>query len=349
MSDCTATTGPRRLQTPAPIRFVHNDRFGAREAIAAEDFDALLANRPDILRSFSENGDLCWTVQTWCRLRGAGYRDVEIATSPASGRINIAKAKTLSRSGVRPDLFQVSIQADYPRVLWAQFHIQQNADLLCDDAAFQYLWPQAGIIPRAPGRRGVRRIAFLGNVQGNLAGSEDEWTRSLEERGLEFVARPPDRWGDFSDIDVAIGLRSFGSARHSRKPANKMINAWIGQVPFIGGADSAFAQAGTAGIDHLLATNLEEAMLQIDRLRSDPDLYRALVDAGIRKAEEFTVEKLTGQWVALLEGPVSARFRQWAAHPGREQARARAFGVAQTGYDFAKAIARSALRRGYEV
>ncbi|UOR16632.1 hypothetical protein [Qipengyuania aquimaris] len=348
MSDCVVSSGSRPLVSPAPVRFVHNDRFGAAEAIASDDFDALLRDRPDILASFSENGDLCWTVQTWCRLRDAGFGGIEIATEPAEGRINLAKAKTLTRAGPRLGMFQVSIQADYPRVLWAQFHIQQNADLLCDDSAFQYLWPQAGIIPRDPSRDRVERVAFLGNVSGNLAASADEWTRLFAKRGLEFVARDPDRWHDFSDIDIAIGIRSFGHARQSRKPANKMINAWIGRVPFIGGSDSAFAQAGTAGIDHLLATTRDEVLAQVDRLANESDLYSSIVEAGSQKALEFTPERLVEQWTALLEGPVAARYRQWAAHPVRENNRLRALGVAQSGVELAKSVGRKVLRRGYE-
>ena len=348
MSDCIVSTGSRELATPVPVRFVHNDRFGAAEAIASDNLDELFEKRPDILASFAENGDLCWTVQTWCRLRDSGISGIEIATSPAEGRINLAKAKTLTRHGPHPQIFHVSIQAEYPRVLWAQFHIQQNADLLCDDGAFQFLWPQAGIIPRDRSRTAVRRVGFLGNASGNLAASDEEWTRLFAERGFEFVARGPERWHDFSDIDVAIGIRSFGNARHSRKPANKMINAWLGRVPFIGGADSAFAQAGTAGIDHLLATNRDELLRQVERLRDDEALYRSLVAAGSRKAAEFSVPHLAEQWTALLEGPVSARYRQWSAHRRSEASRVRAFGFAQSGIELAKAVGRKILRRGYE-
>ncbi|MBX7533020.1 hypothetical protein K3165_08815 [Qipengyuania sp. 1XM1-15A] len=348
MSGFTVSQGTKELGSKVPVRFVHNDRFGAREAIASEDFEALLLQRPDIMSSFAENGDLCWTVQTWCRLRDAGFGGIEIATEPAEGRINIAKAKTLSRSGPGKGLFQVSIQADYPRVLWAQFHIQQNADLLCDDAALQYLWPQAGIIPRDPTREGVKRIGFLGNVEGNLAASEDEWRELMAQRGLEFVARPPELWHDFSDIDIAIGLRSFGNSRHSRKPANKMINAWFAGVPFIGGADSAFAQVGTAGIDHLLATNRQELLMQVERLRSDAFLYQSIASAGHQKAEAFAPDRLVEQWVSLLEGSISARYKQWAAHPRRERNRTLAYGAAQSAVEAAKAVGRKLLGRGYE-
>ena len=170
----------------------------------------------------------------------------------------------------------------------------------------------------------------------------------MADRGLEFVAREPDRWNDFSDIDIAIGLRSFGNSRHSRKPANKLINAWLAGVPFIGGSDSAFAQTGTAGIDHLLANSAEEAVSQVDRLRSNPQLYRDLVEAGRRKAESFSNERIAASWVGLLEGPVSARYRQWEAHLPRERRRTRLLGLAQGMVDAAKSAARLATGRKAE-
>ena len=348
MSALHITDGERTLATPAPVRFVHNDRFGAAEAIAAEDFTALLASRDDIRRSFAENGDLCWTVQTWCRLREMGIGGIELATEAAEGRINLAKAKSWSRRGADPALFQVSIQADYPRILWAQFHIQQNADQLCDDAALQYLWPQVGIIPRDTQREGVRRVGFLGNIGGNLASSTQEWSEALAARGFEFVAPEPDRWHDYSDLDVVIGLRSFGRSRHSRKPANKLINAWIAGVPFIGGNDSAFSQVGTAGVDHLLAHNRDEAIEQIARLSEEPDLYRALVSAGRKQARRFTVEAIAAQWVEMLEGPVAARYREWEARQTAEARRTWLLGQAQKGLDLGKTGARLVLGRATE-
>lgn len=348
MSDVTISDGTRMLDTPAPVRFVHNGRFGAAEAVAGDDFDALLAARPDILRSFAENGDLAWTVQTWCRLRDQGIGGIELAREPAAGRINLSKSKTLSRRGSDPGLFQVSIQADYPRILWAQFHIQQNADLLCEDGGLIHHWPQAHIVPRDPARGAVRRVGYLGNIASNLAADEGSWSRALASQGLEFVAREPEKWNDFSDLDIVIGLRSFGHKRHSRKPPSKLFNAWIAGVPFIAGSDSAFAQVGTAGIDHLVAHNFEETISQIERLRSDPALYREIVAAGRRQARRYSFPLIGAQWVDLLEGPIAARYREWQAHLPREKRRVRALGAAQALVDTGKSMGRKLLGRKAE-
>lgn len=348
MTEILTSCGPRSLRTPVPVRFVHNDRFGAAEAARSEDLDALLAQRGDILAAFAENGDLCWTVQTFCRLREAGYGGIELATEPASGRINLSKAKTLSRRGWRPGTFDVSIQADYPRVVWAQFHLQQNRDLEGHHSAFVPLWPQAGLTPRDAERMAIERAAFIGKVDGNLAGGVARWKAMLQGSGIEFVAPPPGAWHDLSAIDVVVALRSFDGRRHSRKPANKLVNAWRAGVPFIGGADSAYSQAGSPGVDYLQARSPAEVLAQLERLRHDPGLYRALVEAGRKRSSEYSVPNLVHAWLRALEGPVAARYLAWAAHPRQERLRSQLMGAAQSGLDAAKAVGRRLLRRAHE-
>ena len=348
MVETTISSGSRRLATPAPVRFVHNGRVGAQAAVEAADFEALLAREPEVLRAFSENGDLCWTVQTFCRLREAGFGGIELSTEAAPGRINLSKAKTLSRRGWTPGIFDVSIQADYPRVAWARFHLQQNRDLLGHDAHVVPLWPQARIIPRDAGRSGISRIGFFGKIDGNLAGGDETWRALLAERGLEFCAPQADRWHDFSMIDVAIGIRSFDFRRHSRKPANKLINAWMAGVPFIGGHDSAFVQIGKPGENYLQAATPGEVIEQIGRLQADPRLYDQLVRAGAAEAEAFTVPGIADHWVGILEGPISARYLEWEAHAASEKVRSGLLSLAQGGVDLAKAAARKLLRREYE-
>ena len=343
----TVSRGTRTLDLPAPLRIVHMERDGWQKAVAAESFDALMARDPAALHAFSLNGDLLWTVQTWCRLREAGYGGIELAVQPAPGRINMAKSKVWSRLGRPAECFAVSIQADYPRVLWAQFHIQQNRDLVEADGAYQTLWPQAAIVPRDR-ERPVRRVGFLGKLDGNLALNEAEWTRLLAERGLEFVARPADQWNDFSDIDIALGIRDFSHRRHSHKPPNKLLNAWIAGVPFVGGRDSAFCQVGTPGEDYLRAITLEDALLALEHLRDDAALYHRLVEAGGRRAKAFSTPAIVREWVRNFEGPIALRYREWAAHRGKERVRSAALGAAQRAVDAAKAIGRTLLGREYE-
>lgn len=344
----TVSDGPHRLALPVPLRFVHMERKGWAEAVAAPDFDALMRASPTALEAFSLNGDLLWTAQTWCRLREAGYGGIELAARPAPGRINIAKSKVWSRLGRPRGCFAVSIQADYPRVRWAQCHIQQNRDLTAHGDLYQTLWPQAAIIPRDPARRQVRRVGFLGKADGNLALDEREWTAVLAARGFEFVARPPSRWHDFSDLDIALGIRDFTTRRHPHKPANKLLNAWIAGVPFVGGSDSAFADVGRPGRDYLRALTLDEALSAIERLRAEPRLYDALVTAGRTRAFAFSTAAIVDEWVANLEGPVAERYRAFAAAPRQEALRAALGGAAQHGIDTAKAAARMLLRRPYE-
>ncbi len=335
----------RTLATSAPVRFVHGGRAEARVALAAPDFEQALRSDEALRAAFSKDGELSWIVQTFLRLREAGVGGIELAEQPARHAINILSAFGPATPRAEPDCFCVAVQADFPRLLWAQLHIQQNREAGAPGDPFAWFWPQPGLIARDPARRGVERVAFLGKTHGNLAWDEARWRTALAPLGMTFVAPGPAEWHDFSEVDVAIGIRDFGGRRWNNKPANKMINAWRSGVPFIGGADSAFAQTGVAGVDHLLATGPGAVIEALVRLRDDPEHYAKLVEAGRRKAESFTTAALVDQWIALFEGPVEARYRRWLARPAYERARVAVLAPADSAWRRAKAIARRLIAR----
>lgn len=56
---------------------------------------------------------------------------------------------------------------------------------------------------------------------------------TLVDRGAEF-------WSDCSDVDVVLGLRSFGRVKFDTKPPTKLINTWLAVALFIRGRDPAY-------------------------------------------------------------------------------------------------------------
>ena len=102
--------------------------------------------------------------------------------------------------------------------------------------------PQRGLQPRAAERCGrIRSLAFKGypeNVPAEL--TTPEWAAGLAARGVEWlldVAADSDgagqRWHDFSAVDAVLCVRaSRATANVERKPATRLINAWVaGCVP----------------------------------------------------------------------------------------------------------------------
>jgi hypothetical protein len=87
---------------------------------------------------------------------------------------------------------------------------------------------------------------------------------------------------------------------HTGKPGTKLYNAWLAGVPAVLGPEPAFRELRRHELDYLEVTSVEEALAAIDRLRSDPALYRAMVDHGRERARDFSVEAILDRWTDLL-------------------------------------------------
>lgn len=317
------TIGP--LRAPARVNFVLSSDFDPTSALAAASIDALVGQDEDFrLAMNGSKADLNMIALTFIYMRRAGIEGIRLSRQLEPGWINIAHSESLRLLPARSDAFAVDVQGDFPRRRWAHHHIVQNRDQLDRHSSCIYLWPQPGIVPRAPTGPAVQRVGYLGQTyNGNLAWDEDRWRQLLQPLGVEFVAKSPDRWHDFSDLDAAIAIRSFGDAPHSAKPPSKLINAWLAGVPFIGGADSAYVQAGTPGVDYLRASTPQDVVRAVAALRSDPGLAAALVDRGRERAARFDNAAILRRWIDVIEGPVARRYARWSASPRQERVRSR--------------------------
>lgn len=308
------------MQRPV-VNFVVRSLAGTEAALAGTDIDRALAQSPGLRTAISSQGDMCWCALSFFRLREAGVDRIKLTDRIDPDCINVVHTIQLKAMKVPRDAFVVCVRADMDRRLWAHYHLIQNRDQAAGETSCIYLWPQPALVGRAAPPDHVRRVAFLGQpYNGNLVLHPRELAALLEEHGFEFTAPSAD-WSDFSDVDVSIGIRSFDAQRHSSKPPSKLINAWIAGVPFIGGADSAYAQVGSPGEDYLVATSRDELIAQLERLRSDPALRLAMIQRGLAKAAHCDNAALARQWQEVLDGPVTARFARWHANPGAERRR----------------------------
>src|SRR5690606_12799758 len=136
-------------------------------------------------------------------------------------------------------------------------------------------------LPRDP-QRGDRfeTLGFFGD-ETNLAPElrDPAWRAQLENLGVRLEVFHADRWHDYREVDGVVAIRGFGPSPYLHKPATKLYNAWLAGVPFIGGRDSAYAGDGTVGKNFLQAATPDELLQQVCRLKENPDLTRALVEA----------------------------------------------------------------------
>ncbi|MEN7972431.1 MAG: glycosyltransferase [Verrucomicrobiota bacterium] len=128
---------------------------------------------------------------------------------------------------------------------------------------------------------------------------------------MHFRFLDASEWHRLGSVDVLLGIRTFGQKKYNRKPPSKLINAWRAGIPFIGGADSAYTQVGTPGKDFLQVFSYDEMVDALIRLRRDPGLCEKIVEAGRKRAEDFTFDRVEQRWKSLLEVDIAHAYSQW--------------------------------------
>ena len=312
--------------------------------LAIADMADCMAREPTIAAGVASRGDLCWSFQTYLNLAERTDLAVVCSNGLRDDAVNFVHSDQLARLDSRASAFIVCMRADFPARRWAQLHIVQNRLQSGGGTHHVPLWPQPGIMPRDPDRRKVERIAYVGQTyNGNLAADQATWRRAVEGVGLEFAAPPKERWNDFRSIDVLVGVRSFDGSTYPGKPPSKLINAWHARIPFIGGADSAYEQIGTAGYDYLRAVTLDEVTQAISLLRDDDATYARIVSNGALKAKRYSVEAICDRWTRLIRAEILPRYELWRSRPAYEKIRFHALYRAGRVEKRLRAGARSAL------
>jgi hypothetical protein len=213
---------------------------------------------------------------------------------------------------------------------FADIEVVQNAASADGARAFHVPhWPQPGLLPRDPGRGDVlRTLLFPGTSQNLHPGFRAQpWQDFLQKRGLEFrchYATPqgaPPAWHDYRDIDVMLAIRPSGATLVRNKPAWKLFNAWLAGVPAILGPESGYRELRERPLDFIEATGPDDAMAAIDRLRSEPGLYAAMVDNGRTRGCAYTDAATEQAWRNLDADVLQPAWRELQRVPRTLMAR----------------------------
>jgi hypothetical protein len=257
-------------------------------------------------------GDLNWCLQSYSILSKRKNIPVSCSNRLYKDCINVIHSDTLLTLKGISTHFLVCVRADYPKRLWAHYHLVQNKDQLSSKSSYIPHWVQPGLIKKNKSAEDIFTVAYAGQpFNGNMAGTPDTWKRLLEPHQIKFITLSQGEWHDLSSVDVLIGIRSFDKKEYSTKPPTKLFNAWHAGIPLIGGNDSAYKQVGTPGEDYLIATSPSEALNMILKLRDDKELYKMITGNGAKKAAYYTEEKIAEWWEKILVGPIMGRYQQW--------------------------------------
>ncbi|HSI14037.1 MAG TPA: glycosyltransferase [Chthoniobacter sp.] len=265
---------------------------------------------PDVywagFRGYMRGGVYAWTVQTFQRLRDAGL-NVELSDQLPTEGILVAHRKSVPRDFVPPTgVLFVCLRADATFHPFAHWHVILNelARNSWYPSVYMPHWPQPGLIPRDPAR-GDRweNAAFFGDdacIASEIRGGE--WESILRELKLNWNHVPPEKWHDFSEVDVVVAIRDFvGKHRYANKPPTKLFNAWHAGVPAILGRESAYELQRRGELDYLEARTVPDLVAALRRLRDEPELRRAMVANGRERAKETDYAAITQRWQAFFE------------------------------------------------
>lgn len=283
------------------------------------DLQALGNLDPDRDWRLFGSGEWVWVLLTYLRLRRAG-RPVELVGEPPEGaQVLVFHAKheraLLRHSGRLRDALLVGVRADNREALAADVEVVQNGSFADGRRRVCIpLWPQPGLLSRDPARgERIARIAYKGLLRHLHPGFRDrDWTAFVSSLGIEwtfgaaeFVAGAPTdpaagEWRDYREVDLVLAVRPPSRNLHRDKPASKLINAWLAGVPALLGPEHAYRELRRSPLDYIEVAGPSEAKDAIRALSGDPSLYRAMVENGRVRGEEFRAGALTARWESLL-------------------------------------------------
>lgn len=296
-----------------------------------DQVDALGAAHPDHDWRLFSTGEQVWVGQTYLRLRQLGM-DVRLTSSAPRHGIVVTHydhvMALLDAQRWPAGLVVVAARADRQPHPYAEFEIVQNG-AAADGARVHHVhhWPQPGLVKRDPARGdAIRTVAYKGTV-GEMGESfkEPAWLDFIRAAGLSWqcdatrwqgngqATYQDVAWNDYSQVDLIVAIRKDTASLYPNKPASKLINAWAAGVPAILGPEQAYRELRRSPLDYIEATTAQEVAAAIAQLQADPARYRAMIDNGLRRTQEFTAERCALRWQEILTREIPARSGGWAA------------------------------------
>ncbi len=208
----------------------------------------------------------------------------------------------------------IVVRADVPLAVsppsFARCEIMPNRASIVDPRTQRWvpLLPQRGMVARDPERGGsIGTLAYKGygfNVPAELR--DRSFLEALAACGVRLALdTEPPTWPDFRTADVALCLRRINDAwddpRHLRKPATKLVNAWVaGAIPLVA-PQAAYLELVRPGDDALVVAGPVDVVDAVRRLTRDDDLVARLQAGGAERAQEFTAAHVLDAWEAVFD------------------------------------------------
>lgn len=251
-----------------------------------------------------------WILKTFKFLKHSTL-NISLSENLDSNAINILHRDHYSNR-MALDYFVVCVRADRDPAFSAQVELLQNG-LDADDKTKFFLphWPQEGIIPRDPNRKGIQNLSFFGkkcHVSPELESLR--FKEFCDKYGLVFKIHEND-WSDYFSTDVVIAVRDGFSFYLDSKPAHKIINSWIACVPSILNPEYGYLEIVSGTDDAIFVNSIDELIFRLKSLIEAPELYNRMVSNGKKRAEEFSFDQIALKWELLLKSIEKTQYPAW--------------------------------------
>ena len=258
-------------------------------------------------------------------LKGQGLQVRICMEYPQEGILLVHKA-FVKHFVWNPELFVISMQWDYKRDDRAQVHLVSNKykthssslgwmDRFTFSGLQYFVQPPMHpvLIPRSS-ERGDRfeNVAFIG-AEKNLESEfrTDAFRDGVARLGMKFViVDDPGKMTDYSEIDAILAVRKIGRLV-CHKPAQKLINAWRAGVPSILGCEVGYRELKESALDYMEGDSVEDVVEALKRLKDDVAFRHALVQNGLRKAEDYNIAAVERRLGELFLEQIIPAYAEW--------------------------------------
>ncbi|MDP6625447.1 MAG: hypothetical protein QGG87_03190 [Nitrospinota bacterium] len=272
-------------------------------------------------------GPNVWTYFTYITLNHFGFK-CHLTTEIPDNGIVCSHSRFLPQERIVNDrALLICLRADYGRNHFAHMHVVQNPlqKRMVGRDIFERLfkpgpsyfipyWHQPGLIHREHSRGKLfKNIVYMGQTK-NLADElgSPEWIKEMKTEGINFmILTQRTQWHDYSFADAVCAVRKFSFNRHIRKPASKLVNAWLAGVPAILGSESAFCDLRRSDLDYLEVKTLKQTREAILMLRDNCELREKMIKNGKKRAKDFSMEAIAKLWISFFDKQAIPYHENW--------------------------------------
>lgn len=266
---------------------------------------------------------LNWPIQTYVQLMKRGL-NVELVPRYIPGKICVLAYEHLSPKTLGYKSFVIACQYDRGRPEICNHRVVQNQLNVIDPSTDHFVphWPQPNLVPRNADRGDHLKVLTYKGRFVHLANAfqQPEFIQALSERHISLDADVTNQiplqqawnsWHDYAQTDAVLAVRESNPFLFAYKPASKLVNAWMAGCPALLGPEPAYQQMRKSELDYFEVKSPDDAIAALQHLQENPGYFRAMIENGWQRAQEYDANGVAKHWRDILAGPIAEGYERW--------------------------------------